>query len=84
MDAARTLKSILSIIAKDIRAIKRESKKTRLAPETALTISRYATTLNGIVDADQRARERAKKQYQKLSTAELMKLYTEQQKKEKQ
>lgn len=83
MNADRTLKSILSIISKDVREIKRSAKKVPLSTDTALTLSRYATTLNGIVDAQQKADERRRRELKKLPTAELMKLYMEQQKKEK-
>lgn len=75
MDPSKTLKSILAIISKDVRLIKKTTKKTQLPTETALTLSRYATTLNGIVEEQRKEKDRAKKRFEKMPTDELLKAY---------
>lgn len=87
MDPAKTLQSILLIIDKDVKRIKKEILTTRkknktLPPEMAITLARYANTLNAIVDEGWKAKEKAKKNLEKKTTEELVKLYLDSKPKE--
>lgn len=77
MDAAKTLRSILSVIDKDVKRIKRNASKSNAAlePEAALTLSRYASMLNGILEDGWKAKEKAKRALEKKSTEELVEMY---------
>jgi hypothetical protein len=72
----KTLKSILSIIDKDIRLIKRQStgRGGPLMPEEALSLSRYAMILNRIVEDHWKSKQKAKKKFESMTTEELKKL----------
>lgn len=72
IDSGRTLRSILSIISRDVRLIKKQNKKNKLDGETALTLSRYASTLNAIEEGKEDRRAAAKKRFEKMTTAELV------------
>lgn len=78
--STKTLKSILSIIKKDVRKIKQRTGDGPLEPEVALTLTRYANTLSSIVEESEETRTRAKKHYEKMSTEELIKLFQAEQK----
>lgn len=83
MNSDRTLRSILSIISRDVRLIRREARKKRLDPDTAMTLSRYANTLNSIRQEEEFEKEKEKKRLNRLSTEELVKMYLNEQKKNK-
>ena len=74
-----TLKSILGIIAKDVKAIKKKtgtaSKPQQLPPEDAQTLCRYASTLDGISETEEKESAKMKKSFDKKSTEELIEQY---------
>jgi MarR-like DNA-binding transcriptional regulator SgrR of sgrS sRNA len=80
MDASKTLRGILSLIDKDVRQIKKTNRGRGLDAETALTLSRYASTLNGIIGESWKAKEKEKKKLERKSTEELVAIYQEQMK----
>lgn len=78
----RALETIQMIIAKDVRLIKgtqigqKPSKKNgKLSADTALTLSRYAGTLNSIKDEAEKRKKKAKERFERENTAELVKNY---------
>lgn len=83
MDPTKTLKSILGMISKDVRQIKKAHKDIAMEPETALTLTRYASTLSHIIEERNQAREKTKLRYQTLPTEELVNMYLKNKKKEK-
>lgn len=80
-EANRTLKRILSLIDKDVNLIKKNNKSKQLAVEDALTLSRYAGTLNSLIDGEWDAKEKLKKRYEKMKTEDLIKMHNDRNKK---
>lgn len=82
MNSQKTLKSILSIISKDVRLIRKANRNCQLSTETALTLSRYASTLNGITLEEKKKRAAVKKNLERKTTDELVSQFLEQKKKQ--
>lgn len=75
MDQNKLYRDILRLIARDIKVIKRN--KGQLSPADALTLSRYASTLQGIQENQEKAEGKKVRDLEKLPTDELVKLYLE-------
>lgn len=76
MKPIKILQKILKIIGSDVELIANSSQeKKTMDPDQALTLVRYANALSTILDEEEKARNRQKKEYNKLSTRELLALY---------
>lgn len=71
------LKSILNAIGKHVRSIKRTQLKQdgALCVDDAQILARYASVLDGVVLEKEKAKQRAKKDLEKLSTEKLLEIY---------
>jgi hypothetical protein len=77
-ESFQILDGILKLIDRDVRLIKKSlSKGEALDPDTALTITRYASALRGIVDDEDEAKRKASLKFKRLPTEELLKLFNE-------
>lgn len=72
-DPAKTLRLIMAVIDRDVKSIKRRSKREKLSDEDADRLASYARTLHVIVDRGWRKKEEAKKKFEKMSTDDLIK-----------
>jgi hypothetical protein len=79
-DANKILASILNLIDKDVKSIKKLSKDHQLDPADALTLTRYAATLDNILESKDKESAKAKKDLSKLSTEELIAQYQQEKK----
>lgn len=70
-----TLDNILALIDRDVKKIQKESADKQLSPQDALTLSRYASTLDTIVERTDKEKAKEKKGLDKLPTEELIKMY---------
>lgn len=87
-DPSKTLAKILQIISEDVSRIKKNQAQARLvaddgifpnlAPAEALTLSRYASTLDSIVEGKEKEKAKTRKDLEGLSTDELIKEYEKQ------
>lgn len=75
MQTNKTLKSILAIIGRDVRRLKRASKSEMLASQEAQNLVRYGEFLFKLNENAEKEKEREKKKLDRLSTEELIKLY---------
>lgn len=79
--ADRTLKTILSLIEQDIRAIKKRANGNPFDKETSSALSRYAKLLTDVREENDKEKEKEKKKLERLSTTELVQMYVENKKK---
>jgi hypothetical protein len=70
-DAKKLLDNSLKIVAKDIRAINKESRKGKLDPATALTLTRYLGALDSIVKQNSKEEQDERKRVSELTDEQL-------------
>ena len=71
------LAKILSIIDEDVQHISDGNTKKQLEAAVALTLTRYAATLNEIVKSNERETQRLKQSYAAMPTEDLIKAFQE-------
>ncbi len=70
-----TLERILILIDNDTKLVESTFNGVQLDPHTALTLTRYASTLASIKESKQKDFDKSKKSLSKLSTDDLIGLY---------
>ena len=79
-DSSKTLKAILGIISADVKRIKKLSRTAQLPSEDALTLTRYASALDGIEKSAEKEKEALKKKLKNLDTKKLIEEYNKEKK----
>jgi hypothetical protein len=75
MQTNRTLNGILGIIDRDVKKIRKAGKQGPLTGVESQNLVRYGEFLFKMDENQEKEKERSKKQLDKLSTEELIKLY---------
>ncbi len=70
-----TLDRILGLIDRDTRLIEESFRDKQLDPNTALSLTRYASALSSIKEGKQKDSDKERKSLERLSTDELIELY---------
>lgn len=73
--SSKILKTILGLIDEDVKKIKKEYREDGDKSLKALTLSRYTTILLDIQNSQDKIKKEDKKEIDKLSTDDLIKLY---------
>lgn len=80
---SKLLDKVLNLIEADIKKIKKQAGEKQLEPDTAQTLCRYVTAISSIKDEKENEAAKQKRQLERMSTEELVKLYQQQAKAEK-
>lgn len=72
---SKTLNSILLVIDRDVKRIKKLGRLEKLDPVDALTLSRYVSSLSNVISEKEKEDKKAINAANKLSVDELYALY---------